>query len=399
MLLREACACQAERHRRVGGAGRRNAAEAAYMRAVADWLPHAVPRILAEDPDAGLFAMEYLPPEDFPLWKAQLLDDRVDVAFAAAVGRDLARIHALSAVAPDLQIAFRARRDIRSDPDRALPACDGPRASSARRASRGARRANACDAARAGSRRREPEEHPLGASGPVFLDAECAWFGDPAFDLAFCPNHLLLKGAREGADRALFLAASKRSPAAYLAGVDWEDAIGLEARAASLLPALFLARVDGKSPVEYLTEERERDAVRRCAVPLIAEPPHASRGRRRSLEAAPHERSRNSVADRAPRLGLPRPADGRGGGRLERRRGRPRHRAGRRLARQPRGGRPARRRDTARRLRRARRARRNPGRDRAGPDRRRPASIRPRSTTGSSRSTARQSRRGSAATP
>jgi hypothetical protein len=40
------------------------------------------------------------------------------------------------------------------------------------------------------------------------------------------------------------------------------------------LPALFLARVDGKSPVEYLTRESERAAVRRCAVPLIADPPH-----------------------------------------------------------------------------------------------------------------------------
>ena len=30
-------------------------------------------------------------------------------------------------------------------------------------------------------------------AGPVFLDAECAWYGDPAFDLAFCLNHLLLK--------------------------------------------------------------------------------------------------------------------------------------------------------------------------------------------------------------
>src|SRR5205823_8384412 len=29
--------------------------------------------------------------------------------------------------------------------------------------------------------------------GPVFLDAECAWYGDPAFDLGFCLNHLFLK--------------------------------------------------------------------------------------------------------------------------------------------------------------------------------------------------------------
>ena len=60
---------------------------------------------------------------------------------------------------------------------------------------------------------------------------------------------------------------------AYLAQVDWESATEIEARAAALLPALFLARVDGKSPVEYLTREAEREAVRRCATPLIADPP------------------------------------------------------------------------------------------------------------------------------
>jgi hypothetical protein len=35
---------------------------------------------------------------------------------------------------------------------------------------------------------------------------------------------------------------------------------------------LFLARVDGKSPVEYLTEEHQRDLVRATAVPLLVEP-------------------------------------------------------------------------------------------------------------------------------
>ena len=107
----------------------------------------------------------------------------------------------------------------------------------------------------------------------MFLDAECAWFGDPAFDLAFCLNHLLLKGAREGADRARYIVAFSALASAYLAGVDWESATEIEARAAALLPALFLARVDGKSPVEYLTRESERAAVRRCAEPLVADPP------------------------------------------------------------------------------------------------------------------------------
>ena len=107
----------------------------------------------------------------------------------------------------------------------------------------------------------------------MFLDAECACFGDPAFDLAFCLNHLLLKGAREGVGKAPYAAAFSAMARAYLARVDWENADGLEARAAALLPGLFLARVDGKSPVEYLTRDGEREAVRRCAAPLIAAPP------------------------------------------------------------------------------------------------------------------------------
>src|ERR1700721_2374373 len=84
----------------------RNAAEAAYMRAVARWLPHAVPRVLGEDAEAGWFAMDYLAPEDHPLWKTQLLAGIVDVDFAAAVGRDLAILHARSAVDPTIPAAF-----------------------------------------------------------------------------------------------------------------------------------------------------------------------------------------------------------------------------------------------------------------------------------------------------
>ena len=46
----------------------------------------------------------------------------------------------------------------------------------------------------------------------------------------------------------------------------------LEARTAELLPALLLARVDGKSPVEYLTDEAQRDQVRAVAARLLLQP-------------------------------------------------------------------------------------------------------------------------------
>jgi aminoglycoside phosphotransferase (APT) family kinase protein len=251
----------------------RNAAEAAYMRAVARWLPRAVPRVLGEDRKAGWFAMDYLAPADHRLWKTQLLAGKVEPDFAAAVGRDLAIIHARSAADPGVRPAF-ANDDtfeaIRIEPylratGRAHPKLAARFDELAQTTLTTKRALVHGDVS--------PKNILRGPAGPVFLDAECAWFGDPAFDLAFCLNHLLLKGAREGADRTQYNAAFSALAGAYLAGVDWESAEDIEARAAALLPALFLARVDGKSPVEYLTLESERAAVRRCAAPLIADPP------------------------------------------------------------------------------------------------------------------------------
>jgi aminoglycoside phosphotransferase (APT) family kinase protein len=117
-----------------------------------------------------------------------------------------------------------------------------------------------------------PKNILIGPNGPVLLDAECAWWGDPAFDLAFCLNHLLLKCLWTPAAQADFLAGFAVLAETYLAGVDWETRESLERRAAALLPGLLLARVDGKSPVEYLTADSQRDAVRRVARPLLQQP-------------------------------------------------------------------------------------------------------------------------------
>jgi hypothetical protein len=59
---------------------------------------------------------------------------------------------------------------------------------------------------------------------------------------------------------------------AYLAGVTWTSHAELEARTARLLPGLLLARVDGKSPVEYITQDWQRERVRRVARALLTSP-------------------------------------------------------------------------------------------------------------------------------
>jgi hypothetical protein len=117
-----------------------------------------------------------------------------------------------------------------------------------------------------------PKNILLGPDGPVLLDAECAWYGDPAFDVAFCLNHFLLKAAHLPAARAAFIASFRAFLRSYWPHVSWEPAAGLEARIATLLPGLTLARIDGKSPVEYL-QEPQRAAVRRIALRLLQDPP------------------------------------------------------------------------------------------------------------------------------
>src|SRR3546814_15575304 len=74
--------------------------------------------------------------------------------------------------------------------------------------------------------------------------------GDPAFDLAFCLNHLLLKCLWIPAAAPRFLVAFDALAQTYLAAVRCEPAAALEKRAARLLPGLLLSRVDGKRSEE-----------------------------------------------------------------------------------------------------------------------------------------------------
>ncbi|GKQ38851.1 putative aminoglycoside phosphotransferase [Streptomyces sp. A012304] len=250
----------------------RNAYEWAWMRFASRHRPDSVPELLAHDADAGLFAMEFLPPERYPVWKALLLAGDVDPATAAAVGDVLGALHAASAGDAALAAEFATDDNfhaLRIEPYLLATAAAHP----------GLRQELHDLADRTAATRLalvhgdvSPKNILVGPAGPVLLDAECAWYGDPAFDLAFCVNHLLLKSLVVPRRRADLLRSARALAEAYGGRIDWEPRPALEARAASLLPALLLARVDGKSPVEYLTDERHRLLVRTVASALLRAP-------------------------------------------------------------------------------------------------------------------------------
>lgn len=105
----------------------------------------------------------------------------------------------------------------------------------------------------------------------VVLDCEVACYADAAFDLSFLLNHLLLKGLYHAPARtelpSLFAAVVK----AYSETMGPLASQVLEP-AAGLLPMLLLARVDGKSPVEYLTPAKQAHAREFAIAQILSRP-------------------------------------------------------------------------------------------------------------------------------
>ena len=247
--------------------------EAAWLEAAARHVPEFAPALRGFDADSGALAMAWLDPATHLLWKTELRAGRADPLVASAVGERLIRLHARMAAEPRTgAAAFRSASvfyAIRLAPyflatAEAHPDVAGPLNDLVARTESTRLTLVHGDVS--------PKNILLGPGGPVLVDAECATWGDPAFDLAFVLTHLLLKCVWVPHAKEAFLSCFDALSSAYLTGVTWEGGSLLEARAATLLPGLLLARIDGKSPVEYVTSEADRDRVRGAARALLTAP-------------------------------------------------------------------------------------------------------------------------------
>ena len=251
----------------------RNAYEYAWYQVVGPRFGQHVPTMLGRDEDSGLFFMSFLEPEKHPVWKSLLLQGHIQPAFAQQVGECLGQMHRYTAAQPELAKKFKSDVEfysLRLEPYLLATAKQHPALAS--------RLQSICDQT-AQTRRAlvhgdiSPKNILCGPDGPVLLDAECAWYGDPAFDLAFCLNHLVLKAVLMPQHASVLAQSYQQLVSAYMPAVNWENASEFEERTAQLLPALLLARVDGKSPVEYLTAPAQHTVVRSVAVQGLQNPP------------------------------------------------------------------------------------------------------------------------------
>lgn len=240
--------------------------------------PKISPRPLAHDSERGIIAMEYLTPDLHHNWKKKLLDGIVDISFGIAVATSLGTLHRNSANKPELLHSFGTptnrknffdlriepyfRYTAQRHPDLATKLCE-----------LGSQQIAESTALIHGDV--SPKNILAGPDGPLFLDAECATFADPVFDVAFCMNHILLKSLVRPANAAALLQMFLSFSEAYFRSYQRESNHQLEKRIAKLLPALLLARIDGKSPVEYLRDTSLAEGfVRQFSRSTLIDPCH-----------------------------------------------------------------------------------------------------------------------------
>jgi predicted TIM-barrel enzyme len=245
-----------------------------------------MPEITFSDDDLFAFGMNRLP-DDAVLWKPELLAGRLDPARARQAGALLREIHDCTRDDPDVAARFVARPLL--DQNRLDP---WYRAAAAKHPDLAPIFEYAIE--RLLMVRRVlvhgdfvPKNIFLVDGSLVLLDLEVAHFGNPGYDIATFINHMLLKGFRfpERADDFCLLAEAMWDE--YASPGDGDEAL-VEHEALLQLGALMLARIDGKSKVEYLVDHPAADDARRFGRWLLRSRPISLRevfGRFRSAQA------------------------------------------------------------------------------------------------------------------
>ncbi|MEX1117262.1 MAG: aminoglycoside phosphotransferase family protein [Terrimicrobiaceae bacterium] len=230
-----------------------------YLQTVSRLVPGVVPAVLNPDISGGYIAMEFLG-EGFTNWKQDMLDGSADPVVAERAATALAKIHNSTRNDATVRSEFDSLRfftQLRIDAYLRATALKHPKLANqieeeAQRLSRSSECLVHGDFS--------PKNMLVSKDRFVVLDCETAWFGEPAFDLAFLLNHLHLKALHHSPKDIGMAALVQGATDAYFATSDGEAPRDLNLRTARLLLVLMLARVDGKSPVEYLSNQPEKQA-------------------------------------------------------------------------------------------------------------------------------------------
>jgi len=236
----------------------------AYYRLV----PESTPELFFCDEENYLFGMEAAP-ERAEMWKKQLLRGTIDFRSGSNVARALATVHNATHKDAAVRERFKAADlfvQLRIDPYWNKIAERHPQL---------AKEINAEIERNLSTKLAlvhgdySPKNILVTPERLYILDFECAHFGDPAYDVGFITNHLMLKAVKNKAWAPAYLNLMAAMVDDYFAIINFIDRATLETNTVRTLAFLFLARVDGKSPAEYITAEDDKDFIRNVSYAMV----------------------------------------------------------------------------------------------------------------------------------
>lgn len=232
----------------------------------------AIPALIFEDHAEHLLAMAAVP-QPHANWKQLLMAEGPSLAHVAQFAEILGHIHARSHDQPARLAALFDERgyfeSLRLEPYYLYTAQQAPEAAGFIAELVADTRAQRLALVHGDY---SPKNILVHAGRLILLDHEVIHWGDPAFDVGFGLTHLLSKAHHLAARRSAFAQAAHGFWQSYSALVGQRFGAGYGQRAAHHLAACLLARVAGRSPLEYLAPD-ERARQRRAALGLIARPP------------------------------------------------------------------------------------------------------------------------------
>lgn len=235
----------------------RNKIEQDFTQFLAVHKPRSVPELLYSDEEHHLIVMEYLG-EAFYNWKQQMLQGQFNIDTARKAARLLAEIHRKSWQNEELKQRFNNAENFHSLRTEPYLVTTGERHPELKNLfwEEAKRLRHHRQALVHGDF--SPKNIMISDDRLVLLDHEVAWFGDPAFDLAFLLNHLYLKMLVQFRKQPEIQDLTSSAWDAYFGRMGASQKEEMEPRVGRLLLMLMLARVDGKSPVEYLLKPEKK---------------------------------------------------------------------------------------------------------------------------------------------
>ncbi len=231
--------------------------------------PVIVPDVLDEDRECHV-AVVAAAPDRYTSWKERLLAGHVDASIASTLGNALGTVHAAAADDHQVRQTFRSDRpfvQLRLDPYHRATAAAHPDLADAIETERERVAQVKRTLVHGDYSPKNVLVDPTGADRPWIIDFEVAHWGDPAFDVAFMLNHLLIKSMYRPEDGPAYRRAALAVYEAYDRVTPWD----VEYETVRELGVLMLARIDGKSPVEYVTAASTKKTIRQVARRILTE--------------------------------------------------------------------------------------------------------------------------------